>query len=232
MLVLRDNGIETAWAVSDAIAIAPQRRGAGARDQLVNLRHPICASGRRRGAPAPSAVSVAGVAIRSAVYVPLSGSFGDARRLVALCEQAEQSGWDGFFTWDVLYSGVEPMLDPWVVLSACAARTNRITLGALVTPVARRRDRPHAPAVGHVSSAGRRRVAHGGSDGGRRGRPCGRRRDHRAARQPGMPAARRLCRGRRDVVVGAASSGRRLARRRRRTSPLGSASLVTAFSPL
>ena len=79
------------------------------------------------------------MAIRSAVYVPLSGSFGDARRLVALCEQAEQSGWDGFFTWDVLYSGVEPMLDPWVVLSACAARTNRITLGALVTPVARRR---------------------------------------------------------------------------------------------
>jgi alkanesulfonate monooxygenase SsuD/methylene tetrahydromethanopterin reductase-like flavin-dependent oxidoreductase (luciferase family) len=89
--------------------------------------------------PAPSAVSVAGVAIRSAIYVPLSGTFGDARRLVALCEQAEQAGWDGFFTWDVLYSGVEPTLDPWVVLSACAARTNSITLGALVTPVARRR---------------------------------------------------------------------------------------------
>src|SRR5204863_8476837 len=30
-------------------------------------------------------------------------------------------------------------LDPWVVLSACAAKTNSITLGALVTPVARRR---------------------------------------------------------------------------------------------
>src|SRR4051794_29451807 len=103
MLVLRDSGIETAWAVRDAIAIAPQRHGAGAGDQLANPRHPFCASGRRRGAPAPSAVSVAGVAIRSAVYVPLSGSFGDARRLVALCEQAEQSGWDGFFTWDVLY---------------------------------------------------------------------------------------------------------------------------------
>jgi Luciferase-like monooxygenase len=79
------------------------------------------------------------VAIRSAVYVSLSESFGDARWLVQLCEQAEASGWDGFFTWDVLYSGVEPILDPWVVLSACAARTNAITLGALVTPVARRR---------------------------------------------------------------------------------------------
>lgn len=79
------------------------------------------------------------MAVRSGTYLPIDGEFGDVRRLVALCVQAERSGWDGFFIWDLVHSGLEPMVDPWVVLSACAAKTSRITLGTLVTPVARRR---------------------------------------------------------------------------------------------
>lgn len=77
--------------------------------------------------------------VRSALYVPNYGFFGDARRLVALCEQAEESGWHGFFIWDQIHMGAEPVVDPWVVLAACAAKTTRIKLGALVTPVSRRR---------------------------------------------------------------------------------------------
>jgi hypothetical protein len=77
--------------------------------------------------------------IRSGVYIANYGPFGDVPRLCALCELAERSGWHGFFIWDQVYSGVEPTVDPWVVLAACAARTGRIKLGAMVTPVARRR---------------------------------------------------------------------------------------------
>jgi hypothetical protein len=79
------------------------------------------------------------MAIKSGVYLPIHGEFGDVPRLLSLCEQAEEWGWEGFFIWDLLYSGVEPLIDPWVVLSACAARTKHIKVGVLVTPVARRR---------------------------------------------------------------------------------------------
>jgi hypothetical protein len=79
------------------------------------------------------------VTIRSGVYVPNYGTFGDVRKLAGLCHEAEQAGWDGFFVWDTIYPGVEPVVDPWVVLSACAATTSHIMLGAMVTAVARRR---------------------------------------------------------------------------------------------
>lgn len=75
---------------------------------------------------------------RAGVYVPNYGPFGDARRIVSLSIEAERAGWDGFFIWDTVQSGFETV-DPWVALSACAAQTSQITLGVLVTPVARRR---------------------------------------------------------------------------------------------
>ena len=65
-------------------------------------------------------------------------------RLVAdLAAQAEAAGWDGFFVWDhVAYrEPVRAVADPWVVLAACAMRTERLLLGPMVTPLARRR--PH-----------------------------------------------------------------------------------------
>lgn len=65
-------------------------------------------------------------------------------RLVAeLAVRAEQRGWDGFFLWDhVAYrEPVRAVADPWITLAAIAAATERLTIGPLVTPVARRR--PH-----------------------------------------------------------------------------------------
>ncbi len=62
--------------------------------------------------------------------------------LVTLAREAEEAGWDGFFVWDhILHRRAtpEPVVDPWVTLGACAAGTERITLGTLITPVSRRR---------------------------------------------------------------------------------------------
>jgi alkanesulfonate monooxygenase SsuD/methylene tetrahydromethanopterin reductase-like flavin-dependent oxidoreductase (luciferase family) len=76
------------------------------------------------------------------VHVPNLRQYGDPAVLVGLAGDAEAAGWDGFFVWDhILHRRLEPepVVDPWLVLAACAVRTQRIRLGTLITPVARRR---------------------------------------------------------------------------------------------
>jgi alkanesulfonate monooxygenase SsuD/methylene tetrahydromethanopterin reductase-like flavin-dependent oxidoreductase (luciferase family) len=75
--------------------------------------------------------------------LPIFDALADPRVLADLAELAEDSGWDGFFVWDhVRYRApVEAATDPWISLAAIAARTQRITIGPMVTPLARRR--PH-----------------------------------------------------------------------------------------
>jgi alkanesulfonate monooxygenase SsuD/methylene tetrahydromethanopterin reductase-like flavin-dependent oxidoreductase (luciferase family) len=60
-----------------------------------------------------------------------------------LAARAEARGWDGFFVWDhVAYrEPVRAVADPWITLAAVATATERVTIGALVTPLPRRR--PH-----------------------------------------------------------------------------------------
>jgi alkanesulfonate monooxygenase SsuD/methylene tetrahydromethanopterin reductase-like flavin-dependent oxidoreductase (luciferase family) len=78
--------------------------------------------------------------MKRGVFLPPFGSFGDAVDLLHLALTAEQAGWDGFFLWDHLMHRVDgPYLDAWIALAAIAARTDRIRLGPLVTPVPRRR---------------------------------------------------------------------------------------------
>jgi alkanesulfonate monooxygenase SsuD/methylene tetrahydromethanopterin reductase-like flavin-dependent oxidoreductase (luciferase family) len=75
-----------------------------------------------------------------AIDTPNFGAFADARLLAELAREAEQAGWDGFFLWDHIGAGWEtPIGDPWVQMAAMAMTTERIKLGALVTPVPRRR---------------------------------------------------------------------------------------------
>ena len=72
--------------------------------------------------------------------IPNFGDYGDVRALAELAYEAEQSGWDGFFVWDHLnLPEPQPMVDPWVALTAIALRTSRIRLGPMVTPIPRRR---------------------------------------------------------------------------------------------
>lgn len=76
------------------------------------------------------------------IYVPNFGAYGDPHNLLELALVAESAGWDGMFLWDHVllhrHSDI-PMVDAWVALAAIAARTSRIRLGPLVTPLARRR---------------------------------------------------------------------------------------------
>jgi alkanesulfonate monooxygenase SsuD/methylene tetrahydromethanopterin reductase-like flavin-dependent oxidoreductase (luciferase family) len=69
---------------------------------------------------------------------------GDPHAVAGLAREAEDNGWDGAFYWDGLFiSGPDgvpwPVYDPWVVMAAMAMRTERVRIGAFVTPLSRRR---------------------------------------------------------------------------------------------
>ncbi|HZC76599.1 MAG TPA: LLM class flavin-dependent oxidoreductase, partial [Ktedonobacterales bacterium] len=65
---------------------------------------------------------------------------GDIHSIVGLAQDAEAAGWDGVFYWDgICIPGAGEMHDPWVTLAAIALRTQRVRIGAMLTPIARRR---------------------------------------------------------------------------------------------
>jgi alkanesulfonate monooxygenase SsuD/methylene tetrahydromethanopterin reductase-like flavin-dependent oxidoreductase (luciferase family) len=49
------------------------------------------------------------------------------------------AGWDGAFYWDAIAVDEGDIYDPWGVMAAMAMRTERVRLGAIVTPPTRRR---------------------------------------------------------------------------------------------
>ena len=79
--------------------------------------------------------------LRRGLYLASFDELSDPRTLVELAVAAEEAGWDGVFLWDhILWRApVRAVADPWVALSAIAAHTERVRLGPLVTPLARRR---------------------------------------------------------------------------------------------
>lgn len=79
--------------------------------------------------------------MRYALFVAPFGELADPRVCAELAARAEDGGWDGMFLWDhMLYNPpVERIADPWVTMAAMACATANIRLGALVTPIARRR---------------------------------------------------------------------------------------------
>jgi alkanesulfonate monooxygenase SsuD/methylene tetrahydromethanopterin reductase-like flavin-dependent oxidoreductase (luciferase family) len=65
---------------------------------------------------------------------------GDPRTVAELAREVEEAGWDGAFYWDGIYVGDRwEIYDPWVVMAAMAVRTERVRIGAMLTPPARRR---------------------------------------------------------------------------------------------
>jgi len=79
--------------------------------------------------------------MRRGIDVGLFGELADPRVAARLAARAEERGWDGFFVWDhIAYRApVRAVADPWVTLAAVACSTSRVRIGALVTPLSRRR---------------------------------------------------------------------------------------------
>lgn len=79
--------------------------------------------------------------LRSALWLPLFGELADPVVVARLAAKAEEAGWHGIFVWDHLrwHAPVRQVADPWITLAAVAAATERIRLGPMVTPLARRR---------------------------------------------------------------------------------------------
>src|SRR3954469_15314232 len=78
---------------------------------------------------------------RRGIFVAPFEELADARELARLAARAEERGWDGFFLWDhVDYRApVTALADPWVCMAAIAVATERVAIGPLITPPARRR---------------------------------------------------------------------------------------------
>ena len=79
--------------------------------------------------------------MRSGLFFPLFDQLADAALVARLAAEAEEAGWDGVFVWDHLrwQEPVTSAADPWITLTAMAVATERIRLGPMVTPLARRR---------------------------------------------------------------------------------------------
>jgi probable F420-dependent oxidoreductase len=70
------------------------------------------------------------------------GSYSEPSSVVSLARDAEEAGWDGVFLWDHMHGDANftgRMCDPWVTLAAVASATERVRIGTMITPVARRR---------------------------------------------------------------------------------------------
>lgn len=95
------------------------------------------------------------------------GTYADARVATGIARDAEAAGWDGVFLWDHLgFVWGPPAADPWVTLGAIAASTERIRIGTMVTPVARRRPQVLAQQVATLDVLSGGRVIFGAGLGG------------------------------------------------------------------
>ena len=84
-------------------------------------------------------------AVRRGLYIAPFEELSEPALVAELAARAESRGWDGVFLWDhIAYDApvaVGAIADPWITLAAVATATSRVRLGAMVTPLPRRR--PH-----------------------------------------------------------------------------------------
>jgi alkanesulfonate monooxygenase SsuD/methylene tetrahydromethanopterin reductase-like flavin-dependent oxidoreductase (luciferase family) len=101
------------------------------------------------------------------VCVANIGTYADPRATVRIARAAEEAGWEAVFVWDHLaFVWGPPSADPWVVLTAVAAATERVRIGTAVTPVARRRPHVLAQTVASLDVFSAGRVIFGAGLGG------------------------------------------------------------------
>lgn len=78
---------------------------------------------------------------RRGLFVAPFDALADPAEVGELAARSEAVGWEGFFVWDHVQYGerVEAVADAWTCCAAVAMRTERLLLGPMVTPLARRR---------------------------------------------------------------------------------------------
>jgi alkanesulfonate monooxygenase SsuD/methylene tetrahydromethanopterin reductase-like flavin-dependent oxidoreductase (luciferase family) len=107
--------------------------------------------------------------MRFSINIPNFGDFADATVVARVAAEAEAAGWDGLFVWDHVVhhkNNGRSFGDPWMLLTAAALATERIKLGTLVTPVARRRPQQLARQVATLDNLTGGRVILGAGLGG------------------------------------------------------------------
>jgi probable F420-dependent oxidoreductase len=105
--------------------------------------------------------------VRYGVCLANIGTYSDPRASVRVARVAEEAGWDAVLVWDHLaFVWGSPAADPWVVLTAVAAATERVRIGTAVTPVARRRPQVLAQTVASLDVFSGGRVIFGAGLGG------------------------------------------------------------------
>lgn len=98
--------------------------------------------------------------MRYGLDVPVSGEYADPRLLAEMAADAEDAGWDGFFLQDVLHTA-DPVAEPWISLAAVALRTQRLRIGIMLTPLARRRPWQVARQAATIDNLSRGRLVFG-----------------------------------------------------------------------
>jgi len=99
--------------------------------------------------------------MRHALSLPPFGELSDPHVLVEIAVAAEEAGWDAVFIWDHLLRPVEQathIADPWIMLTAIAMKTERVRIGPMITPIARRRPLKLAREVATLDLASRGRL--------------------------------------------------------------------------
>jgi alkanesulfonate monooxygenase SsuD/methylene tetrahydromethanopterin reductase-like flavin-dependent oxidoreductase (luciferase family) len=104
--------------------------------------------------------------MKYAIYLPTFTPFGSPRLIAELARQAEKAGWDGLFVWDDVAGTEKDLADPWISLAAAAVATERLRLGALITPLARRRPWKFARETASLDQLSRGRLVVGVGAGG------------------------------------------------------------------
>ena len=107
--------------------------------------------------------------MRFSINIPNFGDFADAETVAEVASAAEAAGWDGLFVWDHVVHDKHlkrSFGDPWMLLTAAALATERLRLGPLVTPVARRRPQQLARQVSTLDNLSGGRVIFGAGLGG------------------------------------------------------------------
>jgi alkanesulfonate monooxygenase SsuD/methylene tetrahydromethanopterin reductase-like flavin-dependent oxidoreductase (luciferase family) len=125
--------------------------------------------------------------VRYGIEITNLGDYADPRAVVRLARRAEASGWEGLFVWDHLgFVWGAPTGDPWIIFSAVAASTARLTLGTAVTPLPRRRVQVVANELATLDLLSGGRAVFGAGIGGVR-------RSSRPSANPATPQSVRVC---------------------------------------